>query len=371
MSDYLRLVVGGKQYRGWKEVHVEKSLEALCGAFEVALYDTSRFDKTLWPIHMGDEFQVYIEDQLVVSGYIEDVNLSYSPTSHEFRIAGRDKLADLVDCHRPCSALWGNQFSGWSVLRLIQKLCEPHHITVVVDASATSLAAEPEYLFGVNEGETVYESIRRVCQKHFIMPTTMGDGKLLLTRIGNTRATDRLESGVNILRGSVKQSNRERYSVYYIKGYGLALETASPDDYVHPKGQAGDPLIRRYRPFVLVDDANITVHDCRKRAVAEAQLRAGRSRVYEFDVAGWTQSDGSLWQINSMVQVKDDVFGLEETLLVDDTRFVLNEQQGEITTIQLVYPDKYKAEAQIGRIKAFSDLAALSGEGTPDTAPTL
>lgn len=358
MSNEVYLKLRGSKYKGWQDVQIEKSLSALCGAFQVRLIDTDPADKTDWSLTMGAECQVYIEDQLLVTGFIEDINIEYTKESHAIVVAGRDKLGDLVDCHRAFgqSREWVNQ----SVLSIIRSLCAPFGFSVVVDSSAQGVVNKREEQYGFNEGDTVYETIRRLCRKHYILPVTYGDGKLVLTRTGNARATDALQTGVNILRGALRRSNRERFSHYYLKGFSLGFDEKTTSDFTHPKGDARDQLIERYRPFTIVEDVNTSTGDCNLRAKAEAALRAGSSIMYEFEVPGWLQSDGSLWRLNQLVQITDPILALDDMMLIDQLRFTQGDA-GQLTTIQVCTPEKYKAEADLTKAKTGLDIFAQLG----------
>lgn len=359
MSTNIYLRVGGRKYSGWQDIHIEKSMSALCGAFQVRVIDTGELQEDRWPLVMGQACDIYIEEQLVLSGYIEDINIEYDAGKHSIVIAGRDKLGDLVDCHRAFDQK--REWVDYKIVNIIKAMLAPFGFAVLVDASATVTANKVEAQFGFNDGDTVFETIRRLCRKHYIIPITYGDGKLTLTRAGSVYANDPLQSGVNVLRGGLRRSNRERFSHYYLKGFSIGFDEKALSDFTHPKGDARDQLIARYRPFVIIEDANTSFGECTTRAKAEAALRAGSSVVYEYDVAGWLQSNKNIWQINQLVRVTDPVLGLlQEDLLIDQIRFVQG-AEGQITTLQLCTPEKYKAEADLEKAKSKVDVLTQLG----------
>lgn len=359
MNSTVYLQIGGLTYSGWQDVQVEKSMSALCGAFQVRMVDTGEIDAGRWPLTMGEECNLYIDSILMLSGFTEDINIEYDGANHAIMVAGRDKLGDLVDCHRAFDQK--REWVGQTVLRIIKSLLTPFGFEVVVDSSVAASAAKVEDLFGFNDGDTVFETIRRLCHKHQIMPITYGDGKLVLTRTASQKSTDALQSGVNVLRGGLRRSNRERFSHYYLKGVSIGFDEKTVDDFTHPKGEARDQLIKRYRPFAIIEDTNTSFGECTTRAKAEAAYRAGSSVVYEFEVPGWLQSDGSVWQLNRLTTVRDTVLGLDgDELLIDQLRFVQGDQ-GQVTTIQLCTPEKYKAEADLSKAKSKLDDYALLG----------
>lgn len=345
MNSQLRLIVNEKAYTGWQDIQVEKSLSALCGAFQVKLVDTRPVKTEEWPIRMGDSCAVYIDDLLLVTGYIEDINLEYDNASHSIVIAGRDKLGDLVDCYRAEGQAreWVNQSS----LAIIKALCSPFAIEVVVDPQVAEPLAKVDTNFGINDGDTVFETIRRLINKCHVLAVTHGDGRLLLTRTGTERAAGILKTGANVLRGTLKQSNKDRFSTYYVKGTSIGEDLKALTDFVQPHGKARDQLINRYRPLVIIEDTATSSGECALRAIAESAIRAGNSRVWEYDVAGWKQPDGTLWKLNQLVQVYDPVFGtLGDSLLAEQIRFVQGDE-GQVTSIQLCSPQKYIAQVDL------------------------
>jgi len=349
------LSVNGKRYVGWQDIQVEKSLSALCGAFQVQLIDTRPLDKSDWPINMGDQVKVYINDQLLLTGYVDDINMEYDETRHSILIAGRDALEDLVDCHRAVGQR--REWLSQTPEAIIRALVAPFGTSVRFDTAALSAAREE--MFSISDGDTVHETIRKLCRKHNVQMLTHGDGVLVFTRTGSERAVDRLETGINILRGGLKQSNRDRFSHYYVKGTAIGFDEKTVADFAHPKGEARDQLISRYRPYVIIEDTNTNIGNCSTRAKAEAALRAGRSRVYEYDVPGWLQSDGSVWKLNQLVELKERRHAFDGTLLIDQIRFVQS-TDAQRTTLQLCSPEKYKAEADLEKMKtAFDPLASI------------
>jgi prophage tail gpP-like protein len=63
-----------------------------------------------------------------------------------------------------------------------------------------------------------------------------------------------------------------------------------------------------------------------------------------YTVQGWRQSDGSLWEVNSLVKVTDELLGLEMmTMLITKVTYTINES-GLITQLECVPPDGFRAE---------------------------
>src|SRR5690554_6930097 len=97
MSD-VSLVVRGREFLGWKNVSIQRSLDALCGTFDLSFTDAWNFDGQKWYLVPGDEVRVLIGSDEVLSGYIDRASSHFNASDRIFSVGGRDKTQDLVDC---------------------------------------------------------------------------------------------------------------------------------------------------------------------------------------------------------------------------------------------------------------------------------
>jgi prophage tail gpP-like protein len=349
----ITLYINGEIYEDWKEARVVRTMDSLAGFFEFSATQKFPFKISEWGIKMGDSCSVRINDINVMLGYIEDINIDYAAAGHVISVAGRDVVADLVDCPRATSP---NEWSNQTISAIVTALCTPFGITVTVDAGAVTGANKRLDWFNINEGETVFDIITRLTRMHALLPISYGDGNLVLTKVGTLQATDRLETGVNVLKARLAQTDRERFSDYFTKGVGYGTDEKGLDDFVRPKGEAQDSVIRRYRPMVVLSETSSTFGSCGDRAKWEAQLRAGNSRIYNYALARWQQSDDTLWQVNRLVKVKDTVFDFEGTLLINGIEYSITPDGGKQVALELVSPEKYKAEAELNKVSTEFDL---------------
>lgn len=339
----IRLKVNGLSYGGWTSVRVSQSMDQICGSFGFSSSDKYPGKPSNWQMSLGDYCEVEVEGTVICSGYIDDFPISYDANSHSIQISGRDKTADLVDCSfvDPTNSVKG-EWLNQTVLKLIQNICNPFDISVVVDSSVSSDLTGTVKRFSANQGDTAFDSILRLCKHKAVLPLSYGDGKLTLTRAGVKRAVNTLELGINILSGDLSQSNKERFSKYIVKGTGNEDESLDLPSITEPFGEATDEVITRYRPIIIIAEGEITTGDCQKQARFEARNRAGRSRSIDYVVQGWLQSNKKPWEINSIVRVKDTNFSIDETKLISAIDFSYDDSSGELTTLTLVDKEAYE-----------------------------
>ena len=101
------LEVDGQRYGGWKSIDISRGLEQCAGTFRLSVTDRWPQQNEPRGIKAGAACRVTIDGRAVITGYVDDVEVSWSATSHEYRVSGRDKTADLVDCCPPSLQLKG------------------------------------------------------------------------------------------------------------------------------------------------------------------------------------------------------------------------------------------------------------------------
>lgn len=373
MSNKIELKIAGVKYSGWTTVRVEKSMDVLSGAMEAEVTQDTPFNSGTFKIRMGDVYEVLFNGISISKGFIEDINMSYSASSHDVVLGGREIVCDLVDCSR-VDKLNGRQkklsvadliggsneikreWIGLTVLELVTVLVEPFEaVLVVVDPTVETEVQKKITRFGVNEGETVFETLIRLLNQHAIRPISLGDGKLTLTRVGSSRTSDRLETGLNLLSGASEQSDKNRFSNYIAKAQASGADTLQLGDFTSPVETVTDKVVRRYRPLIILAEKESNTSTLKDRATWEASLRAGNSRTLNYSVQSWLQSNNSAWPLNSLIQVKDTVFNVDDTFLICTLAFVHDNEGGTKTILGLCSPEKYKAEANIDKIKSELD----------------
>ena len=354
------LRVNGRRFNSWKSISINRSIANISGSFSFTTSNRFAGEGEKWGIEEGDPCTVDIADERVLTGYIDDISDGYSVSSHDVTFSGRDKTADLVDCHyNPFeevdqailtalnNTLTGNkggksEFNNQTFLQIIEKLCAPFNISVELDSA---LLIYPD-LFQPIAKETmdlatpVYEKIAYLCQLVGVLPITTGNGNLFLTRAGVSKANDDLQVGVNIKANRVIRSVKDRYSVYYAEGQSI---TTAFNSNLIAEGKAEDEYMKekRVRPYIIMLGEHATIGACQKKAAWEARIRMGASRKVETQVRKWTQTNGKIWPLNGLVQMFDSKIGVNAELLIAGLALNLDGTGGELTTMSLVHPDTF------------------------------
>ncbi|MBN8486367.1 MAG: hypothetical protein J0M20_01340 [Burkholderiales bacterium] len=328
------LQVGGGVYGGWKAIQVATAMDRAAGQFGLQVTE-------LWPgadrtrqIRPGDACELRLDEQVLVSGWVDVVDLGIDAGRHEVAIAGRDKAADLVDCSAVRSP---GQWRNRSVLDIAKDLAGPFGVAVAADVDV----GKPLASFALQEGESVFEAIERAARTRGLLVAADGVGGVVLTRAGVLRADEDLVFGHNILAAQARFDARDRYSVYLAKGQAPGSDYFNGTAAAHVQARAEDAQVTRYRPLLITGEAPDMAGSLRDRVQWEATVRAAKSMQVTITVAGWTQRSGQLWRPNRLVHVDASPLRLDQDLLIVAVNYELAQETGSRTTLTLTRPDAF------------------------------
>ena len=342
-----RLVIAGKEHSGWTRVEVQRGIEQIAGGFVLQL--STRYPGLQAPVRLreGLACQVYLGDDLVISGYIDDYETDDTATSSSVRVSGRDKTGDLVDCsviHQ------GGQWRGTGLEQIVRDIALPFGISVRLAEGVST--GDVFKRFALEEGEKAFDAIDRACRLRAVLVTSTPDGHLLLTTAGTASSGVMLAEGVNMTKFNSKHSWRERHSSYVLKGQVPGDDDESGPQAAHLKAAFKDMEIDRYRPLVVVAEHGTSNKALAERAQWEAKVRMGRGKRGGCTVVGWrTGKDGQvgpLWQPNTLVHVRSDRMQVDGELLIVGCNYMLTEQ-GKVCDITFARPDAFTLIEGIGK----------------------
>lgn len=329
----VQVIVEGRSYSGWKSVSIDRDIEQLCGRFELAVSAKAPDGTVAADLRDGQKVIVAVDNETVITGFIDGFEISHSATEHTITVIGRDAAGDLVDC----SAMFKTgQWSGQGMLAIVKDLVSAYGIQVTVE---TSLGA-PFEQWNIEPGETVFENIERMARHRGVLVMSDGLGGIVITKPGTDLVGTALVLGQNILRGRITRSCEQRYSQYHVLGTRQRDDYNEPDT-TSPRGKANDGFITRHRPLVCCyEDTNASLQTLTERARWQAAVNAARSQRVVVTVQGWSHANG-LWRPNRQVVVTDERLRLDRTtLLIAGVRYTRG-REGTLTDLSLAPRDSF------------------------------
>ncbi len=329
------LTVNGTTYGGWKNIRITLSLESLSGVFELGISEKWPGQTIPWGIRYGDECVLKIGNDIILTGYVDQVEIQYDKENHGFTVSGRDRAGDLVDCsamNKP------GTWNGRTLLQIASDLTTPFQIPITAEVSV----GKPFKKFAIEPGESVYEALERLAKMRAVLIVSDGHGGLRITRSGMKTATSALKVGENIevCNGTFDYTNR--FSEIIVKGQSQGDDHTPTSVFTGARGKAVDPEVKRYRPLLVLAESQANTEQCQKRAAWEVAVRKGKSTRIEYTVPGWRQANGALWEINSLVFVEDPLLKRQERLLISGVQFQVDDKAGTLTMLTVTKPDAFK-----------------------------
>lgn len=336
MPDDVTLSINGTDYAGWKGVTVVRSIDSVCGSFELSVSDRWPNQNIPRAIREGDECQVFLGNDVVITGFVDGVSPAITKDDHSLAVRGRDKTCDLVDCSAEIDSyeLVDENLSG-----IASMICEKFAVELKVQTDV----GESFERFSIQPGDSAFSIIERAARQRGVTCTTDGNGALVLNARGVFKpAGDRLEEGVNVLAATGDYDWTERYSHYRALGQMPSLNDGADDPKADLHGQARDSNVMRYRPLIITCEMYTHPLTVEKRAKCECVWRAGKSLRVNVQVMGWRQSNGGLWEPGYTVHVISPSLYLDDVELVIRTvRYSINDSSGQIAELEMTRPDAY------------------------------
>lgn len=348
----VNLKVNRKYFGGWTDISISAGIERLARDFNVTItrqWPSSGDDsETKIAVKNGDLVEVFIDDDVVLTGYIEALPIRYDASSISMGIVGRSKTADCVDC----SAV-PKQYSGSSTIQVIQDLVKPFKLNVINqgnDAGSLSIQAD--------QGDTVFDVISKIMGMQQIVVFDDERGQVVIGDIGSDEAKTALVLGKNILSADTEKSIQDRYSDYFVSGQSVGDDdNFGQATLAAIRSTSKDEAILRYRPLIIKQSGDSNNSTCQERCEMEKVLRAGKTREVTYTVQGWRQGDGTLWKPNQMVVVDDPLLGYDkEKLVIAEVEYTLSERgtlcELRVGPIEAYFPDKKKTKKKKAKGKS-------------------
>lgn len=366
------LKVGGRVFGPWTEVEIVRDLSDISGSFRLSYYDEARAGRALRPntsavglmeLKPGQEARVEIDGELVLLGWIDDVDLEWGPDRLSASVVGRDRTGDLVDCAATVDG--PAEYTAITLEELVRRIAAPFGIPVRSEVGPGRRFER----FSIDVAETAMAAMEKATRQAAVLLTSDGVGGLVLTKSGVRRAPEALRLPGNVSLGRAKFSWRQRYSDYIYKAQGgTGGGTARLDHTANPltgipaapanpaatataravlrSGRARDAEVTRYRPRVRLVRTESQGSSAQEQADWLMRVARGESEglTYEWPAdwrAGASQGrPGRLWRPNELAAVVDPYAGVDRDMLISAVTYRYD-SQGTRTEIRVVGPEAF------------------------------
>ena len=340
----MKLEVNGVSYENFLSASVEIRLDALSNTFSFAAASTGEL-----PFRGGESCRVLVEDEVVLTGFIEIVSGDYSNGDHNISIQGRDKTGDFLDSSIEAISDIRPELH---LQQVIEKIINNIGADIsVVDEVNPALFNKAEDLVTPESGDNAFQFVEKLARKRHVLLTSNADGNIVITRASGELINGKIKNLLgddsnNVISASFSYDTTGRYNIYKFDS-SLALVPLNNagdtklEDVVDQSGTVTDPDSRIGRQLILVAESPFSSGEDNDRATWEANIRRARGRVYSAVVNGYRDLDGNLWQVNKLVPVQDTYAGIDADMLINTVTFTFDIQNGRQTVMSFVEENAY------------------------------
>jgi prophage tail gpP-like protein len=309
------LRVGEIDYTDFCEsLEITRAIDNTASSFQFTLSNTNYDDIRIPP---GTLVQILYEKELLVTGYMDTVQINYSATSHAMTFSGRSKTKDLIDC----SALNNAQFVNQNVFTIAKALAADYNIPVVLSGiSQKDLPLIPNFQVEQN-GSSVFSALDNIAKLSGIVFSDTPEGALIITKPGklvtNNKIVVTAKDNTAVLSCDFKISEADRFSEIQVKGQNAGSDTNFGKNVSKPLGIARDPEMgkRRRRVKIIQADAQMDSDDANRKAMWDMKCAAGKSTEVQYSVQDWAGNGAQLWRENMLVEITDEYAGIKNVWL--------------------------------------------------------
>ncbi len=343
----LTITSGNQTISGWIEFSVTCGIEVFPRSFDISLTERTP-DSQVISLGDGEPCTVELDGTTIVSGFIDSYGAEIEPSRHSVRVNGRGKGEDLHDCS---AVITSGQMAGGDLLSIAQKLAQPFGVTV----TSTTKAKLPQVpLFTVNLGETPFEIIDRLAKFCGVLFYETADGNAVIADVGTTKAASGVTlrsddpSANNVQRAAIKFDSASRYTDYMVVWQSVdTLSDTAPGTNLH--GESKDTVLLaqgRFRPKYIVSQQTTGGQDLgQKTADWQKNRNYGRSRALTVTVDSWTDSGGTLWTPNTLVDCNlPNLKVTGVTWLISEVTYRKTAEGGTTADLTIMPPEAFSVE---------------------------
>lgn len=356
----------------WENVSITSALDAVAMSFELGVVAKDSLKRSsLIPCLPGDEVELSIDGNRVLSGYVEKTPVSYTASTATAKIIGRSKTCDLIDCNPitntkdykeatknttswqsaknqnktyidpPTANLSTIEWKGLKLGQIIAQLIQPYNIRLVFEGNDKLRAKLNKVVnYDTSPTETVLKAIQNLVKKEDLLFYCDENGDLVIGIRGYRQTTTPLILGKNILSANAGFDYSKLFRTYKVTGeqsgsnssLGVVNNTVS--------GTADLTDVNRTRLNTVKAKGSSSKQDCDDQAANTRNYELAQANSITYTVQGWyDELNKTLWKVNTLVQVYDPFLETHDVVLIKKVTFNLSNDGGTTTILEVIPPE--------------------------------
>lgn len=354
----LNIIVGNGKKLEYKSLSVTKSIDNICGGFEVVL-DSKRQVGT--SILGTSACAINIDGIPLLAGFFDNFTGKTTRTDEDIILKGRDKTSFIVDSDLADGNIEINSKDTSIALDKFIKLILKRNDIDFIDVTNNTYPRESLIMnkerISVDIGDNIFTIIQKYCYLNNVVCTSDFNGNISLERAGRFKSNTVLSLLSNINNNNnIKNSE---LNLDFTKRYGkyIALSQGSEDfDFfegsekgVDVRGVATDPEISPHKKKIFLVNKKVSSQYCTDLAIWEMNIAKKKSFNYTCTISEFKDNDGYPWRPNTLVGVEDSKYGIKSQMLITSVKFNSSRESGFTTDLELTYPEAFSLTFKPGK----------------------
>lgn len=334
------LLVNDRLHSGFQSGSLMRSMAAPASNFD-AVYSATATELPSWPIEEGDAFELRIDGETVVTGFIDRPAPGYDARTRWYKASGRSKTADLVDSSCVFTPrTWLNK----DLASIARDVAAGFACDTEVYGDEGRRFARHKY----QAGENAIEVIRRAASLRGMHLFDSPSGNLVIARVGADSTGVTLGPSGTVLRGERLGDWSRRFSSYRFMGQSHARDDLTGTAGTQLHGEAVDPTLQargRFRPTVVPKRGGGGRQDLGAAAIMARNKAAGESETVSYKVKGFHitrgVNAGRLWNPGELVDVDDEVLRVRGRMVIMSASMRFGARVPRETDLVLAWPEAF------------------------------
>lgn len=336
-NETVELLIDGKLHGEWEGYEIDGDLLTPADGWGVTL---GMLGKPPAEVVEGSPVKVLVGGEVVLTGYIDDIEHSVSKGANNFSMSGRDLATDLVDCCVPIFAA-----KMVSLEEIATKITNTFKIKQpVINADATRIREK----INIEPGDTAWDALARAAEANGLWPWFEPDGTLVIggpdysSPVVAHIIMRKSGKGNNALGISKHTSMQGRYSDVTVLGQAHGTDTEPGRNALKDGAQDTSLVGFRYRPKIVTDhecDSRAVCRDRARKLISDSKLN-GLTLTVEVKghriVAPGQEFDGRLWKPGMRINVTSEPHGIDnQVFFLMGRKFKRSRSTGTRTVLTL------------------------------------
>jgi prophage tail gpP-like protein len=344
----LSLILNGEKYHNFVQAQVTRDMDDAASSFSFTA--TTNGNWRAIPVVEGDIISVDADNTKILTGYVDEYEMSYSGDNHSIKVSGRSLTSDLIDSTvGPVP-----EYKKINLIDLCKEVAADFRTSVISNVDKKDIP-DFEDILSPETGQTGFEFLESFARKRQVLLTDDENGNLVLTRATDKVSDIAIKSVLgaidnNVISASRKVNTANLYHEYIAQSQMNPINLQEFDtsyDLTSEVGKAFDGTIRQERRYEFYTEETTdftgtpdSIFTLRDRAQWELSIRRARNFTYRCIVFGHS-SNGIVWQPNMLHQITDEKANLNGIYLCKKVIYSYGLDTGSITSLDFTTKKAY------------------------------